>query len=152
MACETEFLKRLHEAGLRLTPQRELVLRALHDIEGLATAEEIHHLVQASASAVDISTVYRTLDLLSQFGFVAVLEGEDGQRRYDCWRINGRNLPSGVQRCGVWRGCRWMRRDPFRGLQEMQVFTAPEKLTIAGLCCACRRRWKDGRQVDGSRR
>ncbi len=145
MACEAEFLKRLHEAGLRLTPQRELVLRALHDIEGLATAEEIHHLVQSSASAVDISTVYRTLDLLSQFGFVAVLEGEDGQRRYELLGVHGPHLHLVCQRCGAVEGMPLDEARPFlNALQEMYGFTAiPEKLTIAGLCRACSQALED---------
>jgi len=139
MACETEFLKRLHEAGLRLTPQRELVLRVLHDIQGLATAEEIHRLVKVNTSAVDISTVYRTLDLLSQFGFVAVLEGDDGQRRYELLGVHGPHLHLVCQRCGAVEGIALDEAQPFlAALRKAYGFTViPEKLTIAGLCQAC---------------
>ena len=64
MACESIFLEKLRKSGLRLTPQREMVLSVMHQIEGAATVEEIHSRVRALSTAVDISTVYRTLDLL----------------------------------------------------------------------------------------
>jgi Fur family ferric uptake transcriptional regulator len=67
MACEEVFLQKLRERGFRLTPQREMVLSAMHEIEGLATADQIYGRVQEQSSAVDISTVYRTLDLLQEF-------------------------------------------------------------------------------------
>lgn len=139
MACETEFLKRLHEAGLRLTPQREMVLRVLHDVEGLVTAEAIHRQVQESASAVDISTVYRTLDLLGEFGFVAVIEGDDGQRRYELLGLHGPHVHLVCHRCGAVEGIPLKEAQPFlAALRASHGFTAiPEKLTIAGLCRVC---------------
>jgi len=139
MACETEFLKRLHEAGLRVTPQREMVLAALHEVEGLVTAEEVHHLVQKSASAVDISTVYRTLDLLVQFGFVAVIEGDDGHRRYELLGLHGPHVHLVCHRCGAVEGIPLNEVQPLlAALQAAHGFTViPEKLTIAGLCKAC---------------
>ncbi|MCD6302663.1 MAG: transcriptional repressor [Anaerolineae bacterium] len=139
MACEKEFLRRLHKAGLRLTPQREIVLAVLHEVEGLVTAEEIHHLVQASASTVDISTVYRTLDLLTQFGFVAVIEGDDGQRRYELLGLHGPHIHLVCHRCGAVEGIPLKEVQPFlAALRAMHGFTAiPEKLVITGLCKAC---------------
>jgi Fur family ferric uptake transcriptional regulator len=53
----------LHERGLRMTPQRQLVLDAVHEL-GHATPEAICAHVQRSAPAVNITTIYRTLDLL----------------------------------------------------------------------------------------
>lgn len=59
----------LHQRGLRMTPQRQLVLDAVHDL-GHATPEQICNQVQRSAPAVNITTVYRTLDLLERLGLV----------------------------------------------------------------------------------
>ncbi|MGH3753327.1 MAG: Fur family transcriptional regulator [Pseudonocardiaceae bacterium] len=53
----------LHERGMRMTPQRQLVLDAVRDLEH-ATPERICEYVQRIAPAVNITTVYRTLDLL----------------------------------------------------------------------------------------
>jgi Fe2+ or Zn2+ uptake regulation protein len=64
MSCEKAFLERLRERGFRLTPQREMVLAVMHGLDGFCTAEDIYSRVGEISSAVDISTVYRTLDLL----------------------------------------------------------------------------------------
>jgi Fur family ferric uptake transcriptional regulator len=63
-------LKRtLHQRGLRMTPQRQLVLDAVREL-GHATPEQICGHVQATAPAVNITTVYRTLDLLERLDLV----------------------------------------------------------------------------------
>ena len=54
---------RLRGSGLRLTPQRELILRAVEEL-GHATPDEVLAHVRAKASSVNASTVYRTLEVL----------------------------------------------------------------------------------------
>ena len=59
----------LRAKGYRLTPQRQLVLEAVGEL-GHATPEEIAVAVRRTASGVNISTVYRTLELLEELGLV----------------------------------------------------------------------------------
>ena len=59
----------LRARGYRLTPQRQLVLEAVTSL-GHATPDEIADRVRATASGVNISTVYRTLELLEELGLV----------------------------------------------------------------------------------
>jgi Fur family ferric uptake transcriptional regulator len=59
----------LRARGYRLTPQRQLVLEAVGKL-GHGTPEEIAADVRATATAVNISTVYRTLELLEELGLV----------------------------------------------------------------------------------
>jgi len=59
----------LRARGYRLTPQRQLVLEAVVEL-GHATAEEISAAVRRVASGLNISTVYRTLELLEELGLV----------------------------------------------------------------------------------
>ena len=66
---DTELRQTLHRRGLRMTPQRQLVLDAVSEL-GHATPETICTRVQEIAPAVNITTVYRTLDLLEQLGVV----------------------------------------------------------------------------------
>ena len=82
MSCQTDFIRELRERGFRLTAQREMVLGVLHEIDGFATVDDIYRRVHTLSAAVDISTVYRTLDLLQGFSLIASVEGGDGQRRY----------------------------------------------------------------------
>ncbi len=59
----------LRSKGYRLTPQRELVLHAVERL-GHATPDEILTAVREESQAVNISTVYRTLELLEELGLV----------------------------------------------------------------------------------
>jgi Fur family ferric uptake transcriptional regulator len=68
-APATALRRTLHERGLRMTPQRQLVLDAVRDL-GHATPEQVCAQVQRAAPAVNITTVYRTLDLLERLGLV----------------------------------------------------------------------------------
>ena len=52
-----------------MTPQRQLVLDAVSEL-GHATPEQVCAEVQQLAPAVNITTVYRTLDLLERLGVV----------------------------------------------------------------------------------
>lgn len=59
----------LRARGLRMTPQRQLVLDAVRQL-GHATPEQVHSSVQRVADSVNITTVYRTLELLEELGLV----------------------------------------------------------------------------------
>jgi Fur family ferric uptake transcriptional regulator len=60
---------RLRGSGYRLTPQRQLILGAVEEL-GHATPDEVLAAVRAQASAVNASTVYRTLEVLEELGLV----------------------------------------------------------------------------------
>ena len=64
-----ELAERLRGQGYRLTPQRQLVLRAVEKL-GHATPDEVLAEVHAQSSAVNVSTVYRTLEVLEELGLV----------------------------------------------------------------------------------
>jgi Fur family transcriptional regulator, ferric uptake regulator len=59
----------LHDRGMRMTPQRQLVLDALLELEH-ATPEQVCQQVQRSTPSVNITTIYRTLELLESLGIV----------------------------------------------------------------------------------
>ena len=72
---------RLRARGYRLTPQRELILAAV-DRLGHATPDEVLNEVHTSASAVNASTVYRTLEVLEDLGLVRHLHLSDRAPTY----------------------------------------------------------------------
>ena len=52
----------LRDKGLRLTPQRELVLSAVREL-GHATPEEVAEKVRQTHPGINLSTVYRNLEI-----------------------------------------------------------------------------------------
>jgi Fur family ferric uptake transcriptional regulator len=59
----------LRANGLRVTPQRQLVFEAVDQLRH-ATPEQILAQVQQTASGINLSTVYRTLEVLEGVGLV----------------------------------------------------------------------------------
>ena len=139
MSCEEVFFKRLREHGFRLTPQREMVLSVLHDIEGFATADEIYERVSGISTSVDISTVYRTLELLQDFHLVASVEPGDGQRRYELLGLHGQHFHLVCLSCGKIMGVEPEAIEAFatKMRQEYDFELDLEHLSIPGLCREC---------------
>jgi Fur family ferric uptake transcriptional regulator len=139
MACEEVFLEKLRDRGLRLTPQREMILSVMHEVEDLATAEEIYVQVQSLTSAVDISTVYRTLDLLQELDIVACVDPGDGQHHYELLGVHGPHIHLICASCGKVTGIDLQEAHALaERLRADHGFVADlNHLSIPGLCQAC---------------
>jgi Fur family transcriptional regulator, ferric uptake regulator len=74
MSC----LKQLKEQGLKLTPQRRLIVDIIHASAEHVTAEEIIKKVKIRMPGVNKSTVYRTLEMLEKAGCILKSGTEDG--------------------------------------------------------------------------
>ncbi len=73
---------RLSEKGYRLTPQRLMILAAIETSRDHISAEEIYAEVIAKYPHVNISTVYRTLELLKKLDMVYEIDLGEGCIRY----------------------------------------------------------------------
>lgn len=73
----------LKEKNLRLTPQREAVLKILLDCEEHLTAEDIYDRTRAEYPEIGLATIYRALELFEELGLVSKLDFGDGGRRYE---------------------------------------------------------------------
>jgi Fur family transcriptional regulator, ferric uptake regulator len=71
----------LRAGGYRVTPQRQLVLEAVTRLNH-ASPEEIFEEVHQTARGVNVSTIYRTLELLEQLGLVTHTHLGHGAPRY----------------------------------------------------------------------
>lgn len=67
--------------GMRLTPQRLMVVNALVGNRCHPTVEEVYHLVRQQYPAVSLATIYHTVALLAKHGLIQTLRaGADGLR------------------------------------------------------------------------
>ena len=66
MSCEDETAELLRRAGHKMTPQRLMIVRALRHAEGHISAAQLTEQVHEIYPFVDVSTVYRTLDVLKR--------------------------------------------------------------------------------------
>ncbi|HEY3415697.1 MAG TPA: Fur family transcriptional regulator, partial [Armatimonadota bacterium] len=71
----------LRNAGVRLTPQRLMILDALVGNTSHPTIDDIYLVVQEKYPTVSLATVYHTIALLAQHGLILELHGgKDGLR------------------------------------------------------------------------
>ena len=77
-----DIINSLSEQGYRMTPQRMMVLAAIENSEHHISAEEIYAQVITKYPHLNISTVYRTLELLHRLGLVTETNLGGGRVRY----------------------------------------------------------------------
>lgn len=137
MAAAETWQQRLRASGHRLTPQRELVLRAVEEL-GHATPDEVHAEVRRHADSVNLSTVYRTLELLDDLGLIRHAHLTDRAPTYHS--ATGHEHAHLVCRaCGRTTSIsREEVEQSLAPLAERQGF-APDygHLTVFGTCAAC---------------
>ncbi len=127
----------LKERGLKLTPQRRLIIDLIHDSSEQFSAEDIIAHVQTRMQGVNKSTIYRTLELLEEAGCVFKSE-KGGQFIYHHAEMGHHHLV--CSKCGKTIDC------------EGELFASLEKelegkyrfridfkhLVMSGLCEKCK--------------
>lgn len=68
---------------LRMTNQREIVLRELLRSKRHLTADELYDIVKKVMPRISLATVYRNLEILSEAGMIGKLEISGRQKRFD---------------------------------------------------------------------
>lgn len=139
MSCHEPTLIRLQAAGYRLTPQRTMIAEALHHLDGHVTAEEVLARVQRQHPYMDLSTVYRTLELLTRLDLVRSFTSGGGPTRYELAAEPHHHLV--CLHCGLERpvGAEAL-QSLVRHLADRHAFEATfDHLAIPGRCADCRR-------------
>ena len=128
----------LRSRGYRVTPQRHLVLEAVARL-GHATPEEIAASVQQTVKGVNISTIYRTLDLLDSLGLVTHTHLNHGAPTFHLASDAG-HVHLVCQGCGkIGEADRETIAPLTRALDEKNGFEVNvSHLTVFGRCAQCR--------------
>lgn len=73
----------LSSAGRRATSQRTLLLKLIRESGGHLDAPEIYRLARERDPRISLSTVYRTLSLLKEMGFINELHFAEEHHHYE---------------------------------------------------------------------
>jgi len=127
----------LRSRGLRLTAQRQLVLEAVHAL-GHATPEQVHTRVAQVAAGVNITTVYRSLELLEELGLVTHAHLSHGAPTY---HAVGEDQHVHL----VCRSCDGVQEIPSQSLSQLARALEAERgflvdvghVALFGLCAQC---------------
>jgi Fur family ferric uptake transcriptional regulator len=140
----------LRARGYRVTPQRQLVLEAVTALEH-ATPEEICTRVQQTARGVNISTVYRTLELLEQLSLVTHSHLGHGAPRYHL-AAEAEHVHLVCRECGRIEQVGPQSVAPLVAALEAEhdFETDVRHLTVFGRCGACRKPEAPAAEAAGS--
>lgn len=135
--CHT-FIEALRQRGYRITPQREMIVEAVAHSGRHMTAEEVFAEVQARSRAVNVATVYRTLDLLVEEGLVSRADLGSGRVVYATAQ-HGPHIHLVCRHCGQVVDADAALFGPLFDLIHDQYGFAcgPQHFAIYGLCADC---------------
>ena len=131
--------QRLRELGYRLTPQRVMIVDAIENSSHHISAEEIYSQVIARYPHMNISTIYRTMELLKRLGLVTETNLGEGRVRYHS-ADKGHHHHLVCQKCGKIIDLDETLLFPLKSaLRERHNFEADLRhLAIFGLCLHCK--------------
>jgi Fe2+ or Zn2+ uptake regulation protein len=134
-----EIFESIRAAGLRLTTPRQAIIQVLGEADDWQRPEEIHTRARQLCPSLGLVTVYRTLAMLSEMGFVRRIHLEHGCHGYVRTElVHGHHV--------VCRNCR--QAVEFPGLQEVSFLierisdstgylVQEHMLELLGLCPGC---------------
>ena len=140
MSYPGKIVNKLNEKGYRLTPQRMMILSAIESSNDHISAEEIYVQVVAKYPHVNISTVYRTLELLKQLGLVTETDLGGGRVRYHPLD-KGHHHHLVCTECGAIIDLEEALLSPLKDilLREYKFIADLRHLAIFGRCANCRK-------------
>ncbi len=74
---------KLRQIGLRVTPQRQAILKLLKGNRTHPSAEDIYHEVLNKHPRISFATVYNTLSRLAEAGEIQELDIDPNKKRFD---------------------------------------------------------------------
>jgi Fur family ferric uptake transcriptional regulator len=129
----------LKKQGYRLTPQRLMVVSAIENSEDHISADEVYSQVIVRYPNVNISTVYRTLELLKRLELVTETDLGGGRVRYHPAN-KGHHHHLVCQKCGAMIDLDESLLEPLKEalLLEHNFIADLRHLAIHGRCVNCR--------------
>ena len=130
----------LKNQGYRLTPQRLMVVSAIENSEDHISADEVYSKVVTRYPNVNISTIYRTLELLKRLGLVTETDLGGGRVRYHP-ADKGHHHHLICQECGAMIDLDESLLEPLKEalLLEHNFIADLRHLAIHGRCVRCRK-------------
>jgi len=139
MTPHATVVESLRQEGYRLTPQRMMILDIINDSVSHISAEEIHQKVREQYPFVNISTIYRTLNLLKKLRLISETDLGEGYVRYELLE-RGRHHHLICRRCGESSTFEheFLKPLQLRLLNKYGFAADLDHFAIFGLCQRCR--------------
>jgi len=136
-------LQQLRRAGLRVTAARRAVIEVLESRRGHLSADDVYSALCERGVPIDLSSVYRTLDLLSNLGLVRQAARSERHAHFEIDHQEQVHLT--CRNCGRVIEAPLPKRQPIgkvlTGLARHRRFQISRfGIEVEGLCSRCRSR------------
>lgn len=130
-------IQSLRKTGVRITPQRQAVLRFLIETDSHPTADEIYKALSPQFSNMSVATVYNNLKVFKESGLVKELTYGDAASRFDFETDNHYHVI--CSECGKITDFHYPRLDEVESIaQHITSFSVTHhRMEIYGLCPEC---------------
>jgi Fe2+ or Zn2+ uptake regulation protein len=133
MRSPEELTVAFRASGLKVTPQRQLLFRLLHDNCTHPTADSLFSEASQQMPGISLRTVYQTLNDLTEMGELLTIDVGTGSARFD---PNVSDHHHAVcDECGAVHDVYVNRAPEMRGLDGFAV--ADAHIVFRGLCAEC---------------
>jgi len=134
----------LRQRGLRMTPQRRVIVSEIMRTQGHISPTALARRVQGELPGVNASTIYRTLSVLEEAGVLAHAHLEGGAEYHRAEDAGHVHLA--CSRCGAEDDLSLDEADALQQLIEQHHGFLPDltHFAISGLCAECRRELSAG--------
>jgi Fur family ferric uptake transcriptional regulator len=138
MASQAKLIEELKSHGIRVTPQRAIILGAIETTSGHFTAEDVFAEVQKVSAYINIATVYRTLELLKELDMITDSD-MGGSATHYALRTHGPHHHAICRTCGrSFEFSHTLLAPVIDQLQdEFQFVADAHHVVIFGWCTAC---------------
>jgi Fur family ferric uptake transcriptional regulator len=138
---ESTFVEYLKQRGFKVTRQRMTILEAIFESREHFTAEQLHRRLVEAGQRVSLATVYRSVNVLVEGGFLEALDVGGGQMLYE--RVEGAEEHHDHLVCLACGAIEEFRCDEIERLQEEAAAERGFEIThhslrIFGRCRECR--------------
>jgi Fur family ferric uptake transcriptional regulator len=135
---DRELTELLRSRDLRVTSQRLLIHRALRNLAGHVSAEQIYEEVGPSLPGITQQTVYSTLQLLSELGVARRVIAPSGPAKFETRLEEHHHM--GCRECGALVDLdeRVELQALLDGAREAGFQAESAMVTVVGLCADCR--------------
>ncbi len=135
--CHT-LIDNLRQRGYRITPQREMIVQVIAHSEQHMTAEDVLAELRKQTQAINLATVYRTLEMLWEEGLACRNDLAEGKVVFSV-RKHGPHIHLVCRYCNHVIDADYTFLEPLGDrLQSEYSFTADlQHLSIFGVCDDC---------------
>lgn len=126
--------KRLKDQGLKVTPQRVMILEELIE-KGHLSIEELYTSVKAQYSAMSLATVYKNIGSLMKSGIVNEVYIPDDKQKYEM--VQESHAHFFCKKCGMLKDMpidEEMLKKGFKGDEQIEDVS----LVYSGICGSCK--------------